>query len=156
MGSVHRTTTAFKCKDGKVRIKCGCFYGDVDEFEKQVINTRDRKIEVEYLKFAELIKIYFEINGASSNDESIKVNDIVKITNTGSMYTTNVSWMRENVKDPELQLRYAYGDSLGFDEGITKNDDNFIVKIVGDDRLYIEHSETKKCYLIGIEGVKKC
>lgn len=28
-GREYRTTTFFQCKDGKVRVRCGCFYGDL-------------------------------------------------------------------------------------------------------------------------------
>ena len=59
LGTCHRTTTVFKCKDELIRIKCGYFYGTIEEFKKQVVNTRDGKVRTEYLKFAELIKIYF-------------------------------------------------------------------------------------------------
>ena len=58
LGTVHRTTTAFRTPDG-VRIVCGCFYGDLDAFREQVKNTRYGKVRREYLKFAELVEIYF-------------------------------------------------------------------------------------------------
>jgi hypothetical protein len=62
LGSVHRATTAFKCVDKQIRIQCGCFYGTIDEFREEVTRTRDGKIEKEYLKFAELVEIYFGLN----------------------------------------------------------------------------------------------
>ena len=39
IGSRNGTTTFFKCKDGKIRVMCGCFYGDIDEFAKKVRDT---------------------------------------------------------------------------------------------------------------------
>ena len=62
LGTVHRTTTAFKCKDGIIRISCGCFYGTIEEFRKQVDDTREGKVVKEYLAFADLLEIYFEID----------------------------------------------------------------------------------------------
>src|SRR5574343_316865 len=38
-GSSNRTTTAFMCADKIVRVKCGCFYGDLTEFENQINET---------------------------------------------------------------------------------------------------------------------
>ena len=58
LGTVHRTTTAFRAADG-LKIICGCFYGSLKEFEEQVIKTRTGKYREEYLKFAELVEIYF-------------------------------------------------------------------------------------------------
>ena len=39
IGSRNGTTTFFNCKDGKIRVSCGCFYGDLDEFLKAVNKT---------------------------------------------------------------------------------------------------------------------
>ena len=58
LGTVHRTTTAFRTPDG-IRIVCGCFFGDLGQFRRQVKNTRTGKVQEEYLKFAELVEIYF-------------------------------------------------------------------------------------------------
>ena len=38
IGSRDDTTTAFRTVDG-VRVKCGCFYGSIDEFEEQAKKT---------------------------------------------------------------------------------------------------------------------
>ena len=59
LGTRNRTTTAFRTKNG-VYVKCGCFYGDVEQFRDQVKRTREGKVQAEYLKFAELMEIYFE------------------------------------------------------------------------------------------------
>ena len=60
LGTVHRTITVYKTKDG-IEIVCGCFRGGIEAFKAQVVNTRDGKVRDEYLKFAELIEIYFGI-----------------------------------------------------------------------------------------------
>ena len=65
LGTVHRTTTVFRTPDG-IRIACGCFYGDLDAFREQVMETRVGKVEREYLKFADLVEIYF---GEDKEDE---------------------------------------------------------------------------------------
>lgn len=39
IGSRNGTTTFFACKDKKVRVSCGCFYGDLDEFAAKVQET---------------------------------------------------------------------------------------------------------------------
>ena len=58
LGTRNRTTTAFRTKKG-VYVKCGCFYGNVEQFRDQVKRTRKGKVQAEYLKFAELMEIYF-------------------------------------------------------------------------------------------------
>ena len=58
LGTRNRTTTAFRTENG-VCVKYGCFYGDIEQFRERVKKTRDGKVQAEYLKFAELIEIYF-------------------------------------------------------------------------------------------------
>ena len=59
-GTEFRTTTFFRCKDGAVRVRCGCFYGDLNEFREQVKNTRSGKIAEEYLMIADLMEKHFK------------------------------------------------------------------------------------------------
>ena len=55
MGTAQRTTTFFACKDGKIQVVCGCFFGDLDEFREQVRRTRGgTKHEKAYLAAADL------------------------------------------------------------------------------------------------------
>ena len=58
-GTEFRNTTFFRCEDDKIRVQCGCFYGDIDEFRKQVKRTRDGKIAKEYLMIADLMEYHF-------------------------------------------------------------------------------------------------
>lgn len=58
-GSCGRTTTFFRCKDGKVRVTCGCFFGTIDEFIERVKETRIGKVAREYLLIADLMKLHF-------------------------------------------------------------------------------------------------
>lgn len=59
-GTEFRTTTFFRCKDGVTRVRCGCFYGDLNEFREQVKNTRSGKIAEEYLMIADLMERHFK------------------------------------------------------------------------------------------------
>ena len=59
-GSEEGTTTFFRCKDGNIRVKCGCFYGTIDEFRYKVHETHgDSKYAKEYLMIADLMKFHF-------------------------------------------------------------------------------------------------
>lgn len=61
IGSRYGTTTFFRCADGKVRVACGCFYGDLDEFAAKVQKTHgDNKHGKVYKKLIELAKIQME------------------------------------------------------------------------------------------------
>lgn len=54
------STTFFRCKDGKVRVACGCFFGTIKEFKKRVKEQHsDDKFGKEYLKLIELMKLRF-------------------------------------------------------------------------------------------------
>ena len=59
-GTEFRTTTFFRCKDGSIRVSCGCFYGDLDQFRNQVKGTRKGKIAEEYLMIADLMEKHFK------------------------------------------------------------------------------------------------
>ena len=59
-GTKFRTTTFFRCKDGVTRVRCGCFYGDLEQFRKQVKATRKGKIAEEYLMIADLMEKHFK------------------------------------------------------------------------------------------------
>ena len=59
-GSFFRTTTFFRCQDGKVRTQCGCFYGDLKEFRAKVKETHgESKLAKEYLMIADLMEMHF-------------------------------------------------------------------------------------------------
>ena len=59
-GSVNRTTTFFRLKDGGVGVRCGCFYGTLDEFREKVREThKESKLAQEYLMLADLMEIRF-------------------------------------------------------------------------------------------------
>ena len=61
IGSRYGTTTFFRCADGKVRVTCGCFYGDLDEFLAKVEDAHgDNKHGRVYKKAVELAKIQME------------------------------------------------------------------------------------------------
>ena len=58
-GTECRSTTFYRCADGKVRVKCGCFSGTIDEFRDQVKRTRTGKVAKEYLMIADLMEYHF-------------------------------------------------------------------------------------------------
>ena len=60
-GSVNRTTTFFRLKDGGVGVRCGCFYGTLPEFRDKIRETHgETKKAQEYLMLADLMKLRFE------------------------------------------------------------------------------------------------
>lgn len=63
-GSVCRTTTFFRNKNGGVSVRCGCFFGTLDEFREKVKRThRGTKYEREYIAIADLMEKHFEEDG---------------------------------------------------------------------------------------------
>ena len=62
LGSCNRNTTFFKCHDGHIHVFCGCFHGNLAEFENQVRETHgDTKYAKEYLACVTTVKIHFGI-----------------------------------------------------------------------------------------------
>lgn len=60
-GSCQRNTTFFKQKDGSIGVRCGCFYGTIDEFRNKVKETHgESKLAKEYLMLADLMEYHFK------------------------------------------------------------------------------------------------
>lgn len=89
-------------------------------------------------------------------DDAIHEGDIVRIINTGCIYTTNVPWLKENITDTDLIARYQYGTSPENNCGKYK-----VIKIAkhlmwDDDLAYIQSiGFESKCYIIGVAGLEK-
>ena len=59
-GSEYRTTTFFRLKDGGVGVRCGCFYGTLQELRDKVRETHGKtKKAREYLMLADLMELRF-------------------------------------------------------------------------------------------------
>ena len=59
-GSEYRTTTFFRLRNGDVGVRCGCFYGTLQEFRDKVRAThKETKKAKEYLMLADLMKLRF-------------------------------------------------------------------------------------------------
>ena len=59
-GSENRSTTFFRCEDGSIKVKCGCFKGTLDEFRDRVKETYgNNKYAKEYLLAADLAELKF-------------------------------------------------------------------------------------------------
>ena len=59
-GRVYRTTTFFRERAGSVGVKCGCFYGTLDEFRKKVEETHGKSRKgKEYQMLADLMEYRF-------------------------------------------------------------------------------------------------
>ena len=64
VGSRNDTTTFFKCKDGKVRVTCGCFLGDLTEFAEKVNETHgDNEHGKVYMLAIEMAKTRISLEG---------------------------------------------------------------------------------------------
>ena len=67
-GREQQTITFFRQKDGMVGVKCGCFYGTLEEFRGKVKEThKDSKYAQEYLMIADLMELHFA--GGSNGTE---------------------------------------------------------------------------------------
>ena len=59
-GSEYRTTTFFRTKAGDIGVRCGCFYGTLEEFRTKVKEThKETKTAKEYLMVADLMEFRF-------------------------------------------------------------------------------------------------
>ena len=68
IGSRHGFTTFYRTKNKRRHVACGCFLGDIDEFEKKVVkNHAGTKHEKTYKAAIELAKAQIEDVEGESN-----------------------------------------------------------------------------------------
>ena len=89
--------------------------------------------------------------------EEIKVGDKVKVINNGYCFDEYYDWVKENINNRELKLKFDYGNVLSngtICEVLHINKHNHGYN--ADDTLaYVQDMENKRCYLINIEGLEK-
>lgn len=62
-GSRNAFTTFFRNKDRGISVKCGCFFGDIDEFLAKVSETHgDNKHALVYRAAVELAKVHIDLS----------------------------------------------------------------------------------------------
>lgn len=89
-------------------------------------------------------------------DSTIREGDIVRIVDSGCIYTTNIPWLKANIDNTDLIARYQYGTSPENNRGKYT-----VIKIakhlMWDDELaYIQSiGFESKCYIIGVTGLEK-
>ena len=72
VGSRNGTTTFFMCKDKKIRVSCGCFYGDLDEFAEKVKKTHgDNQYAKVYMLAIEMAKARINLDAIPDDEEEI-------------------------------------------------------------------------------------
>lgn len=91
--------------------------------------------------------------------EEIKVQNIVKIINAGSQYTTYSQWVVKNVANKEYKLKYDYGFDITKDKDY--KDKKYIVLAIAEhstfseEKLaYIQDLKTKRCYLFSLDALE--
>lgn len=99
--------------------------------------------------------------------DKIEVGDKVRIKNNGPSYTTDASWIKENIDDVGLAACFAYGQLPSGDDTI------YVIKAIapwgagyeGDKMLaYVQKyfafsngkvNDNEPCYLIEVDGLEK-
>lgn len=86
-------------------------------------------------------------------DDEIKVDDVVKVTDTAKCYACSPQWVVEHVEDKILTARYAYGKPL------KSCDDNrpFRVLLIADNKAYLSSTNhfDRACYLVDLDALEK-
>ena len=64
IGSRNDTSTFFKCNDGKIRVSCGCFFGDLEKFSAKVKETHgENEYGRVYMLAIEMAKARISLEG---------------------------------------------------------------------------------------------
>lgn len=71
LGSEGRCTYFFKCTDGDIYVRCGCFFGNMGSFLAKVAETHgNTKYAEGYRKAAELVMWYWTLKKDSQDAET--------------------------------------------------------------------------------------
>ena len=74
IGSRDGTTTFFRTKEKEIYVKCGCFEGSIEEFEKKVVTTHaGTKHEKTYKLAIELAKAQIELEEEEINEVNMRL-----------------------------------------------------------------------------------
>ena len=91
------------------------------------------------------------------NNPPIQVGDTVRVVNTGKCYRANIEWVIEYIADKSQVARYAYGASLGYDEGKLEHPGAFRVLHIAEGLAFIHRTDNydTRCYLVGLDGLER-
>lgn len=126
------------------------------------VNVYEDRVTIDGDDVGNPYRIGIDVNGVRYNaTKKIHKGDIVKIVDSGQMYTTNLHWIAKNITDKKQMIRFAYGQSLTDEHGELgeiKGKQYKVIKIV-DDIAYIERLDDfmyGECHLIDLKGLAKC
>lgn len=124
---------------------------------KEVIESAEAKLskndEFDFMTGAKLAMERLNTAVIKSNDK-IKEGDIVKISDTGHLYTTYLAWVEKHTVSIRDRYKYDYDNYPDLKNSFK------VIKISphggqNDTLAYITDLKTTRCYLIGIRGLKK-
>lgn len=97
-----------------------------------------------------------------SDPNSIVIGDIVRVIDTGALFTTHYKKVIEMTDEKSVIAKYAYDNNKGYNKGIKKLDSTYKVLNVDDEYVLIQKTyirEATPCgevLLIGKRGLEKC
>ena len=97
-----------------------------------------------------------------SDPNSIVIGDIVRVIDTGALFTTYYKKVIEMTDEKSVIAKYAYDNNKGYNKGIKKLDSTYKVLNVDDEYVLIQKTyirEATPCgevLLIGKRGLEKC
>ena len=88
--------------------------------------------------------------------EEIKVGDKVKVINNNFILDTLYKWVENNINDNFDKYSFDYGHKIPDDSKCTVIHIGEFGGLIGDMQLaYIKDIDTKRCYVIRLEGIEK-
>lgn len=97
-----------------------------------------------------------------SDPNSIVIGDIVRVIDTGALFTTNYEKVIEMTDEKSVIAKYAYDNNKGYNKGIKKLDSTYKVLNVDDEYVLIQKTYIREAtpygevLLIGKRGLEKC
>ena len=131
-----------------------------DDLTTKIFNNEfqiNKVFKSKLYNLCDVLTDYLSLIWEREEKEEIKVGDKVKVINNGYCFDEYYDWVKENINNRELKLKFDYGNVLSNGTicevlHINKHNGSYNT----DDTLaYIQDMENKRCYLINVEGLEK-
>lgn len=104
----------------------------------------------------EYLELIWELKEEKEEKEKIKVGDNVKVINNNYILETLYKWVENNINDNFDKYSFDYGHKIPDDSKCTVIHIGEFGGLIGDMQLaYIKDINTKRCYVIRLEGIEK-
>lgn len=117
---------------------------------------KSKALSIAFIFDNEYLELIWEREEEKNKKDEIKVGDNVKVINNNYILETLYKWVENNINNNFDKYSFDYGHKIPDDSKCTVIHIGEFGGLIGDMQLaYIKDINTKRCYVIRLEGIKK-